>query len=158
MIKLRQQTVDEYDSWSKKSRETYTNENIKNGLSPKEAQQKTDDDFNRLLPEGRQSSGQYLFTIVNEISSTNVETIGTLWFGVRGSEVYKKAFIYDIIIDEQYRSKGYGQQAMNLLESEVKKLGLRHIGLHVFGHNTAARAVYEKLGYVMTNLNLEKVI
>jgi ribosomal protein S18 acetylase RimI-like enzyme len=35
-------------------------------------------------------------------------------------------------------------------------MGLAGIALHVFGHNQSARALYEKLGYAPTNLNLYK--
>ena len=35
-------------------------------------------------------------------------------------------------------------------------MGLHKMGLHVFGHNLAARALYEKLGYVPVNINMEK--
>jgi RimJ/RimL family protein N-acetyltransferase len=47
-------------------------------------------------------------------------------------------------------------QAMTKLEGEAKRLGLDRIGLHVFGHNSAARPLYEKLGYVPTNINMVK--
>ena len=78
--------------------------------------------------------------------------------GIRGAVENRKAFIYDIIINKEERSKGFGEKALNFLESEVNKLGLKHIGLHVFGHNKIARGLYEKLGYEITNLWLEKKI
>ena len=62
----------------------------------------------------------------------------------------------DIVIDEPYRRRGYGQAAMLALEDSVRSLGLRGIALHVFGHNTAARALYERLGYTVTNINMAK--
>ncbi len=153
MIFLKRQSPAEYQEWSRASKENYKNENIKNGLTLEEAERKTDEDFERLLPLGLESKDQYIFSIFSD-----EELIGTLWFGVRGALNNRKAFIYDIVLDEKHRGKGYGQSAMTLLEMEVKKLGLKHIGLHVFGHNKVARAVYEKLGYEVTNLNLEKVL
>ena len=36
--------------------------------------------------------------------------------------------------------------------------GLSGIALHVFGHNREARALYRKLGYVATNINLYKPV
>jgi RimJ/RimL family protein N-acetyltransferase len=35
-------------------------------------------------------------------------------------------------------------------------LGLSGIALHVFGHNHGAQALYAKLGFVATNINLFK--
>ena len=34
--------------------------------------------------------------------------------------------------------------------------GLETLALHVFGHNPGARALYEKLGYEITNINMAK--
>lgn len=151
-ITLTKMTQEEYGVWIARSLATYRDENIKNGLTFAEAQKKSDEDFQRLLPEGLQSKDQYIYAIKENSSNW----IGTLWFGVRGADDNRKAFIYDIILDESTRGKGYGKKAMEFLEVEVKNLGLRHIGLHVFGHNTVARNLYETLGYEITNLNMEK--
>lgn len=154
VISLVKMNEEEFKVWFKRSGENYRDENIKSGLTFAEAQKKSDDDFARLLPEGRNSVDQYIFSIKENGSNW----IGTLWFGVRGPEDNRKAFIYDIILDDETRGKGYGKKAMLLLEAEVKKLGLRHIGLHVFGHNKIARGLYEKLGYETTNVNMEKTL
>lgn len=45
---------------------------------------------------------------------------------------------------------------MRLLEDQVRQVGLRRIGLHVFGHNAAAQALYRKVGYEVTNINMAK--
>lgn len=47
---------------------------------------------------------------------------------------------------------------MLLLEEKVKKLGLKHIGLHVFGHNTAAVQLYNSLDYDTTSIMMEKAL
>lgn len=144
---------EEFTVWFVKSKNNYRDEIAKNGSTIEEAQKKADEDMGRLLPEGRQSKDQYIFSIRAE-----GKWVGTLWFGVRGALDNRKAFIYDIVLDENTRGKGYGKKAILLLEDEVKKLGLRHIGLHVFGHNTVARNLYQNLGYEITNLNMEKVL
>ncbi|MEA9358004.1 GNAT family N-acetyltransferase [Bacteriovorax sp. PP10] len=154
VISLIKMTEDEFNVWCKRSIENYRDEHIKNGLTFAEAQKRSDDDFGRLLPDGVNSVDQHVFTIKENGS----KWIGTLWFGVRGAADNRKAFIYDIILDDETRGKGYGKKAMQLLEDEVKKVGLRHIGLHVFGHNKIARSLYEKLGYETTNVNMEKTL
>lgn len=143
----------EFSEWLAASKINYRDENIKNGMTFEEAQKKSDDDFERYLPEGRASKDQYIFSI-----KAGADLVGTLWFGVRGAADNRKAFIFDIVLNEKARGKGYGKQAMIQLEDEVRKLGLRHIGLHVFGHNTIARNLYQNLGYEITNLNMEKVL
>ncbi|MBC7712515.1 MAG: GNAT family N-acetyltransferase [Rhizobacter sp.] len=143
----------EFAIWLDQSKKNYRDENHKNGMTLEEAQKKSDDDFGRHLPDGLKSVDQYVMSI-----KASGEWVGTLWFGVRGAADNRKAFIFDIVLNESAKGKGYGKQAMTLLEDEVKKLGLRHIGLHVFGHNTVARNLYTKLGYEITNLNMEKVL
>lgn len=119
-----------------------------------EAQTKTDSDFKRLLPNELDTPDNYIFSIkLDEILIWKVSRFATC-----GALNNRKAFIYDIFIDNNFRGKGYGKKTMELLEVEVKKLGLNHIGLHVFGHNHAARSLYQKMGYEITNLNLEKVL
>lgn len=141
----------EYAEWMIASKKNYKEEIQRNGNTEAEAIAKTEEDFNRLLPEGFSTPDQYLFSIKH-----NDLWVGTLWFGARGAADNRKAFIYDIVLNESVRGMGFGKKAMLLLETEVKKLGLKSIGLHVFGHNTTARALYEKCGYEITNLHLEK--
>lgn len=44
------------------------------------------------------------------------------------------------------------------LEGEVRALGLSGVGLHVFGHNAGALALYRKLGYQPTSIQMFKAI
>ena len=52
-----------------------------------------------------------------------------------------------IIIDYRYQSKGYGKEAMKLLEKEAKKLGIKKLRLEVFVSNKVAVNLYKKMGY-----------
>lgn len=49
-------------------------------------------------------------------------------------------------------------RANNLTEQEAKNLGLKEIGLHVFGFNAPAIALYESLGYKTTDLVMAKTL
>jgi ribosomal protein S18 acetylase RimI-like enzyme len=146
-------TQPEYDFWSERSIREYKKEQVRGGLTETEAEEKSQADFKRYLPDGLNSPDQYLFTMKD-----NNEIIGYIWFCERGPADNRKAYLLDIIIEEQYRGKGYGKKAMLLLEEKVKYLGLKHIGLHVFGHNNRAYELYKKLGYVETNIVMEKVL
>ncbi len=64
----------------------------------------------------------------------------------------------DLAIFEQHRRRGYASEALRLLEEKVREQGLDTISLHVFGHNHAARELYEKSGYAVTNVNMSKKI
>ena len=152
-VKLLPITEEEFVVWRLESENQYRDEIFRNGATLEEAKKKASDDFEKYLPLGRQTSDQFIFSV-----TAGGILVGTLWFGIRGAEDNRKAFIYDIALLENARGKGFGKQAMLLLEDEVKKIGLRHIGLHVFGHNTIARNLYTSLGYDITNLNMEKVL
>ncbi len=143
----------EFETWRQASFENYRDEIVKNGSTLAEALKKAEDDFGKLLPEGLKSKDQHIFSI-----KVDGKWVGTLWLGVRGASDNRKGYIYDIVLKEETRGKGIGKKAMTLLEDEVRGLGLRHIGLHVFGHNKIARNLYESLGYEITNLNMEKTL
>src|SRR6266851_490585 len=65
---------------------------------------------------------------------------------------------FNIVIFEAFRRQRYGTQALQALEERARQLGLASISLHVFGHNHAARATYEKLGYATTNVMMRKML
>jgi ribosomal protein S18 acetylase RimI-like enzyme len=59
-------------------------------------------------------------------------------------------------VEENQRGKGYGKQAMLMIEEKARELGLNSIGLHVFGSNKVARSLYEAVGYEVTSVNMSK--
>lgn len=134
----------------------YAQEHIRTGRwSQEEGLQRAKQQYQELLPDGLESPNQYLFSIQNTVAG---EKVGMLWFAVQEHGGKPGAFVYDVKIEEQFRRHGYGEQAFVILEEKVRALGLDTIGLHVFGHNHAARALYEKLGYVPTNINMLKTL
>ncbi len=66
------------------------------------------------------------------------------------------AFVYDFSIDEEFRRRGYGKQALLVLEAKVKELGIDKIALHVFAHNHVAKASYEDAGFETTGIYMKK--
>jgi len=152
-VRLVPMTETEYDRWLDKSVGEYADDKIKAGAwTPEDALERSRQDFARLLPEGVRSRGHHLFTLEDEAAGKKV---GVIWVAEVdwGKPI---AFIYDIVVDEAERGKGYGKQAMLALEDVVRSLGLDEIGLHVFGHNTIARDLYLKVGYEITDLNMVK--
>jgi RimJ/RimL family protein N-acetyltransferase len=107
----------------------------------------------RIFLDGVSSKKQYLLSI--EESDTGVK-IGLIWFAEKYQASRPSAFIYDFLIYEEHRRKGYGKQALIALEENVKELGIETIGLHVFAHNQAAIDLYQKTGYKMTNIRMAK--
>jgi len=110
--------------------------------------------FDELLPQGLQTPENYFFSVLDE----HATSVGTLWIGVKEFAGKRAAYIYDIWISPDFRRLGHGTRALLAAEDEARKLGFTGIGLHVFGHNGAARTLYEALGYRATNINMFKTL
>lgn len=50
----------------------------------------------------------------------------------------------------------YGTQALRAVEERAIELGAVNVELHVFGHNPAARSLYEKVGYETTSVVMRR--
>ena len=114
--------------------------------------QKSREQHDQLLPQGPATPDHHLWTIVR---TGDRQRVGLLWVNLMHSP-RPNAFIFYIEIDPEFRRRGYAESAMRKLEGEARRMGAESIRLHVFGHNTAARPLYEKLGYVATNINMAK--
>jgi len=120
-----------------------------------EAEEKATQEIRQLLPAGLATPGHYWLAIDDEALG---QRVGLLWLAVDERRQPPSAFIYDFVIDEPFRRRGYGRLALLALEDKARELGIGTISLHVFGHNHAARALYEKAGYEVTNLHMAKKV
>ena len=66
------------------------------------------------------------------------------------------AFVYDLEIKPQHRRRGHATAAFAVMESLAGELGAESVGLHVFVWNEGAQALYRKLGYRVTGVNMVK--
>ena len=152
MVRLVPMTDTEFEAFCDKSIPEYAAENVAAGYwSEEEALERSRNAFNNLLPEGVKTENNYLFRIQLEESG---EKIGMIW--MKHEKPRPHGFIYNIVLDEEQRGKGYGKQTMLALEEVAKEIGLKTIGLHVFAHNTAAMRLYKGLGYEVTSQNMTK--
>jgi len=81
------------------------------------------------------------------------------WFNIRKS-VDSKDGMFGMIIDKPHQGKGYGRQAMKLIEKEAKRSGIKRLKLEVFVENTRAIKLYKKAGFKVTGrlMAMEKKI
>jgi ribosomal protein S18 acetylase RimI-like enzyme len=107
-------------------------------------------EFASLLPAGIHTKNQYLWSILDEAR----HKIGVLWIQVQEG----KAFIYDFIIDEAFRGKGYGKQALMAMDEKLRSMNVESVGLHVFGDNTTAQELYKRMGFQITGIHMRKVL
>jgi ribosomal protein S18 acetylase RimI-like enzyme len=154
MVHLNPMTESEFQAYTKGAVEELARERVREGdWQPADALHKAEQEFLRMLPQGVHTQNQYLLSIQADQTDLNV---GMLWFALRGTAPHLAAFIYDFLISEQFRQRGYGTQALSALDEKAKELGVDTIALHVFGHNQAAIALYQKAGYAITNLQMAK--
>ena len=154
MLRLTQMSDQDFQDYLQKAVAEYAQEHVRAGnWHPDEAMQRSEGEFRKLLPDGPRSKNQYMYTLVDEATG---EKVGMIWFFFDRDRLQQSAFIYDFMVYEEFRRRGYGSQALATAEQIARDLGAMTIDLHVFGHNQAARALYEKAGYQVTNLNLSK--
>ena len=123
--------------------------------SQAEAESRAARDVDGLLPEGPATQGHFLYSVRDDSTGTEV---GTVWFALRNSGVGRSVWIYDIIINEDFRRRGYASRTLELVEDRAKELGAKSVELHVFGHNHGALSLYEKMGYNETSITMAKQV
>lgn len=150
-ISLEKMNATEFQQYRKFAIRNYADELSKSGdWEQQEVLPMATNEYDSLLPENEKTEDNYLYTI-----HSNNQEVGMIWLARRTDD---EGFIYDFNIWEDNQGKGYGKQAMKELEIIAKKIGLKSIGLHVFGHNQIARDLYKKIGYVETNIKMKKIL
>jgi ribosomal protein S18 acetylase RimI-like enzyme len=132
----------------------YAADKVRAGVwSADEAGDRSAKEVNGLLPEGTLTRGHHLYSVRDESVSGEV---GILWVSPRDSG--RSLWIYDVIVYERFRRRGYASRILERAEEKARQLGAGKVELHVFGHNRGARALYEKLGYTATSIIMAKPV
>ena len=151
MITLRRMNSNEFQKYFSSAIENYAKEKVlSKNWSQEEAMDKARQEYEALLPNRERSDYNYIFTVLHES-----QAIGMIWLE---HKIDDKGFIRDIRISEKYQGRGFGKEVMKHIEAVGRERGVKKLGLHVFGHNKAARNLYENLGYQTTNLMMIKEI
>lgn len=155
MTVLRPMTKQEYAAWVEESIPAYAAEKVASGQwSKEESLELSRKENSELLPQGIDTPDNHFYTIVDE----QLNAVGMLWFAVKTKFNSRVAYVFDVNIAPERQREGHALRAFIALEAEVQNLGLSGIALHVFGHNTGARALYAKLGFHPTNISLFKAL
>ena len=149
MVKLRPMEQADFEAYLEEDIQRYAQAHLEAGnWEPSEALEKPRTEHQQLLPDGLESKNQYLFSIID----ASDQKLGILWVNIENG----RAFIYDFIIDESFRGKGYGKQALVALDEKLKSIEVQSVGLHVFGDNFIAQELYEKMGFQITGIHMKK--
>ncbi|MBI5275744.1 MAG: GNAT family N-acetyltransferase [Burkholderiales bacterium] len=156
MLRLDPMTEPEFQEYLRTAVAEYAQAHIKAGdIAPADAMEAAQEDYAQLLPQGLASPGQHLFTARDE----GGDSVGMVWFAVkpmrRGG---LSAYIYDVQVNAAMRGRGLGRQLMEAFEQRAREMQVGRVNLNVFGYNTAARSLYEKLGYGIAGIGMTKAL
>ncbi|MEO8356842.1 MAG: GNAT family N-acetyltransferase [Chloroflexota bacterium] len=150
MVKLVKMQQEDFEPYLERGIREYAEDHVRNGnWTAEESLERSRKEFQELLPDGVNSRDQFLYSIVGE---ENNNEIGLLWVQIKD----QKAFIYDFIIDESFRGKGYGKQALTAMDEILKSMNVESVSLHVFGDNVTAQELYRKMGFEITGMHMKK--
>ncbi len=155
MTALRPMTSSEYAAWLEESIPAYAADKVASGQwSQAESLELSRKNNDEMLPQGLQTPDNHFYSIVD----AQGDAVGMLWFAVQIKFNSRIAYVYDVSVMPARQREGHALRAFAALEVEVQKLGLSGVALHVFGVNTGAQALYAKLGFKPTNINMFKSV
>jgi ribosomal protein S18 acetylase RimI-like enzyme len=146
-VRLEPMTEDEYKPWRADAEAHYAESVATSGRSAAEAARAATDKYAELLPQGFATPAHHFWYAFD-----GNRRVGFLWVKV----THDTAFVYNFAVEADLRRRGYGRAIMLAAEAWCHDHALTRIGLHVFAHNTNARALYEQLGFIETGRNLAK--
>ena len=146
----------EYMEYTQHSAAEYASDKVASGnWHPDEALRRSVQELHEQMPNGLNTENQFLYTLMDE----NIgQCVGMIWFMLDLNRPIPVAFIFDILIYESFRRQGFGLKALQAAEQKAREMGAKRMELHVFAFNDGAKALYEKAGYQVTNLNMAKQI
>ncbi|WP_431824037.1 GNAT family N-acetyltransferase [Burkholderia sp. F1] len=156
MLQMRPMTAGEFRAYRARAIEGYARDLVSSGQNAAdEAAVRARTCFDTLLPDGLLTTGQ---TIVSLVDDDSGDTIGDLWFAIVTEGPNRTLFIYDLEIAPSRRRQGWATRVLDALEADARRHGVAEIGLSVFNHNTAARALYRACGFVPITTTLIKPV
>lgn len=106
--------------------------------------------FASLLPEGISTVSHHLL-----IAEDHGNRVGYLWLHLpAGAD--QVAFVCEIEVDDGVRGRGFGRAIMYAGEEFARERGATSMRLNVFAENIAARRLYEKMDFAVTDMVMVK--
>lgn len=141
-----------FPAWRQRCHAEYTADLIAAGEDPEAADRHASESLERAFPGGSATTENAVFDLVHEVDGT----VGYLWIGRDNSGDATSWWVWDVVVEPEHRGKGYGRAAMRLAEDHARGAGAKTLGLSVFGHNNAARRLYESIGFETTTVKMRK--
>jgi GNAT superfamily N-acetyltransferase len=114
-LRLRQATADEKEAWMSRFAADYAADIAASGsLPPEEARQKAGNEVRAQLAD---LASQLFFRLI-----AGEQPVGWLWLAVpRPGGDQGMAWVNYVQVDEEFRGRGYGKQAMLLAEGRLRR-------------------------------------
>ncbi|MBY0517375.1 MAG: GNAT family N-acetyltransferase [Bacteriovoracaceae bacterium] len=152
MIQLKPMTQLAYEHFCEISKKDYAQSKSKaERLSVHEGEKIAEDAWEKLLSDGLSTPLHHFYS-----AWENDQNIGMIWFKEERDWETPYAYLYQILIWDEYQGRGLGKSLMKHFEDEVKKLNLKRIRLHVFAFNERAIKMYEDFEFEKTNIVMIK--
>jgi ribosomal protein S18 acetylase RimI-like enzyme len=155
-LRKRPMTAAEFEDWRAASTATYAQE-IEQALrlSPEQAAAKAASSFAHLLPQGVDTPNHSIYVFEEEGDGTPV---GQLWIAEERVDGRARLYVYRLDITQAERGRGFGREAMLIVEAEARARGLDRIELNVWPSNRVAHALYRSLEFEETSLGMVKLL
>ncbi len=142
---------EDFNEWRTAMWADYRSQLLGAGFTPEEISLNVAQFEETLFVDGVPNGDQHIFDVMDDETK-----VGILWLATRVDRSPGEWFVYDIVIDREFRSKGYGRSTMQAAEDYVKSHGGTRLALNVFGPNVVARSLYESLGYATMTIGMRK--
>ncbi|GID33469.1 GNAT family N-acetyltransferase [Paractinoplanes brasiliensis] len=153
-IRLESMTQGQYETYRQAGPLSYAKHISKTGItSLSEAEERAEAEYQKLLPDGILSAGQYLFAAY--VGGTEV---GTVWLHLAESGVTSRAWIVDLWVHESRRRRGYGRAIVQEAERWCRGRGVEQLSLSIFSGNDGTRFLFEGEKYLPVVLQMSKLL
>jgi len=118
---------------------------------PDRSSQRASEILDALMPRGTQTPGHHVL-----VAEERDRLVGTLWVALRSET--STLHVFDLHVEEELRSLGYGRAIMELIEAWAGDRGAGAVTLDLFTANTVARGLYLSMGYATTAERMRRTL
>ncbi|WP_323118957.1 GNAT family N-acetyltransferase [Burkholderia alba] len=156
MLQMRPMTQGEFRLYRQRAVSSYARDLIESGQNaPVDADERASACLDVLLPDGLLTDNQVLLTVRE---SAQGEVLAFVWYAVVEEGPHRTLFIYDLDVEPAFRRQGVATRVLLAIEDEARELRVTELGLSVFNHNAAARALYRGQGYAEVTTTMIKPV
>ena len=147
---LRLLSADEIAEVAPEIEEAYADDIERDAGFPRDvARRKASEEIPQVLGDG----ANWLYSL-----EADGQRVGRLWVGERELQQGRVLWIWEVFVDERFRGRGFGRDAMMLAEDLARERGLAIVALNVFGGNDVARRLYRSLDYDEVAVSMQKSV